>query len=61
VQYNSNHPAHSVLLEATVEALLRNRPPLPDSANADWVDSLPSWLKPLVGFFAFLSLIEPLA
>ncbi len=57
VQYNSNHPARSVLLEATVETLLRNRPPLPDSGDAYWVDSLPSWLKPLVGFFAFLSLI----
>jgi len=57
VQYNSNHPARSVLLEATVETLLRNRPPMPDSGNSDWVDSLPSWLKPLVGFFAFLSLI----
>jgi hypothetical protein len=58
VQYNSNHPARSVLLEATVETLLRNRPPLPDSGLAgSWKESLPNWLKPLVGFFAFLALI----
>jgi hypothetical protein len=57
VQYNSNYPARCVLLEATVETLLRSRPPLPDSHDAEWVDSLPSWLKPLIGFFAFLSLI----
>lgn len=57
MQYNSNRPVRSVLLEATIETLLRNRPPLPDAADAGWVDSLPNWLKPLVGFFAFLSLI----
>jgi hypothetical protein len=57
VQYHPNKPARSVHLEATVETLLRNRPPLPDSGNAGWADSLPNWLKPLVGFFAFLSLI----
>jgi hypothetical protein len=58
VQYNSNHPARSVLLEATVETLLRNRPPLLNSGLAgSWKESLPNWLKPLVGFFAFLALI----
>jgi len=57
VQYHSSKPARSVLLEATVETLLRNRPPQPDSGSAGWADSLPNWLKPLVGFFAFLSLI----
>jgi len=58
VQYNSNRPARSVLLEATVETLLRNRPALPDSGPAgSWTEPLPNWLKPLVGFFAFLALI----
>ena len=58
VQYNSNRPARSALLEATVETLLRNRPPLPDSGLGDsWNEPLPNWLKPLVGLFAFLSLI----
>ena len=58
VQYNSSHPVRSVLLEATVETLLRNRPPLPDPGLAgSWKESLPNWLKPLVGLFAFLALI----
>jgi hypothetical protein len=57
VQYNSNYPGRSTLLEATVETLLRNRPPLPDAGEAGWVDPLPSWQKPLVGFFSFLALI----
>ena len=58
VQYNSNRPARSALLETTVENLLRNRPPLPDSSvTRSWVEPLPNWLKPLVGFFAFLALI----
>ena len=58
VQYHSSKPARSVLLEATVETLLRNRPALPDSGLAgSWMEPLPNWLKPLVGFFAFLALI----
>jgi hypothetical protein len=58
VQYHPNHPARSVILEATVETLLRNRPALPDSGLADsWMEPLPNWLKPLLGFFAFLALI----
>jgi hypothetical protein len=55
VQYNSNHPARSLLLEATVETLLRNRPPVPDAR--DWTDSLPPLLKPFLGLFAFLSFV----
>jgi hypothetical protein len=57
VQYNPNKPARSFLLESTVETLLRNRPPVPDLGEADWRESLPNWLKPLVGLFALLSLI----
>jgi hypothetical protein len=57
VQYHPNKTSRSALLEATVENLLRNRPPLSDSSRASLVDSLPSWLKPLIGFSAFLSII----
>lgn len=58
VQYHPNKPARSVLLESTVEALLRNRPPVPDSGNAPpWTDSLPFWLKPFVGLFALLAIV----
>lgn len=58
VQYNFNRPGRSALLEATVESLLRSRPPSPDSsATGSWIEPLPNWLKPLVGFFAFLALI----
>ena len=55
VQYNPNKPARSMVLESTVEGLLRNRPPSPESGFS--LDSLPAWLKPFVGLFAFLSLI----
>lgn len=55
VQYHPNKSARSVLLEETVEALLRNRPPLPDAPN--WKDSLPGWFKPFIGIFALLALI----
>lgn len=54
IQYHPNKSARSVLLDETVEALLRNRPPL---LNAwDWMDSLPGWFKPFIGLFAFLAL-----
>jgi hypothetical protein len=55
VHYDARKSARSVLLEETVEALLRNRPPLHN--GPDWKDSLPQWFKPLVGTFAFLALI----
>jgi hypothetical protein len=55
VQHHPNKSARSVLLEETVESLLRSRPPLPDAP--DWKDSLPRWLKPFIGIFAFLALI----
>jgi hypothetical protein len=55
VQYQPNKPAHSALLEETVEALLRNRVLPPD--GLDWKDYLPEWFKPLISFFAFLALI----
>jgi hypothetical protein len=58
VQYHSSKPARSVLLESSVEALLGNRPPLPDSSQADsWKEPLPNWARPFLGFFAFLALI----
>jgi len=58
VQYHPSKPARSALLESSVEALLGNRPPQPDSADADsWKQPLPDWSKPFVGFFAFLALI----
>jgi len=57
VQYNSNRPARSVLLEATVEILLRNRPPSPNFSDGAWVESVPKWLKPFIGVFAVLSLV----
>jgi hypothetical protein len=44
-----------MVLESTVEGLLRNRPPSPESGFS--LDSLPAWLQPFVGLFAFLSLI----
>jgi hypothetical protein len=55
VQYHPNKAARSVLLEETVETLLRNRPPLPNAP--DWKDSLPAWFKPFIGIFAFLALV----
>ena len=55
VQYHPNKSARSVLLEETVESLLRSRPPLPNAP--DWRDSLPGWFKPLIGIFASLALI----
>ena len=55
VQYHPNKLARSMLLESTVETLLRNRPP--SSEPSFTLDTLPAWLKPFVGFFAFLSLV----
>jgi hypothetical protein len=55
VQYNSNRPSRSVLLEDTVESLLRNRPPALNPR--DWSDSLPPLLKPFLGLFALLSFV----
>jgi hypothetical protein len=58
VQYHSSKPARSVLLESTVETLLLNRPALPDSGlDTSWVEPLPNWARPFLGFFAFLALI----
>jgi hypothetical protein len=55
IQYSPNKPSRSVLLDDTVETLLRNRPPVPDAR--DWTDSLPPLLKPFLGLFAFLSFV----
>jgi hypothetical protein len=55
VQYHPNKSARSVLLDETVEALLRNRAPLLNAPN--WMDSLPGWLKPFIGVFTFLAFI----
>ncbi len=55
IQYNPNKPSRSILLEDTVENLLRNRPPVPGAR--DWADSLPPLLKPFLGLFAFLSFV----
>jgi hypothetical protein len=58
IQYNSSKPSRSALFESTVETLLRNRVPSPDSGSgALSLDSFPNWLKPLVGLFALLSLV----
>jgi hypothetical protein len=53
VRYSPNKPSRSVMLEDTVETLLRNRPPGPNAR--DWTDSLPPLLKPFLGLFALLS------
>ena len=55
VQYDPHKSARSVLLEETVETLLRNRQPLRNAP--DWRDSLPQWFKPFMGTFAFLAFI----
>ena len=55
VQYHPNKPARSTLLESTVETLLRSRPPSAEPGFS--LDVLPTWLKPFVGLFAFLSLV----
>jgi len=55
VQYNPNNSARSVILPETVEALLRNRPPLLNAP--EWKNPLPAWSKSLIGAFAFLALI----
>jgi hypothetical protein len=55
VQYNPNKPTRSMVLESTIEGLLRSRPPSPESGFS--LDSVPTWLRPFIGFFAFLSLI----
>jgi hypothetical protein len=55
VQYHPDKSARSILLEETVDTLLRNRLPLHNAP--DWRDSLPKWFEPFLGTFAFLSLI----
>jgi hypothetical protein len=55
IQYSPNKTSRSVLLEDNVEALLRNRPPVPDARH--WTDSLPPLLKPFLGLFALLSFV----
>ena len=59
VNYNSNNPARSTLLEATIDSLLRSRPPASPGAalGASYADPIPGWLKPFLGVFALLSLI----
>jgi hypothetical protein len=58
IQYDPDSPASSTLLESSVETLLRNRPPLPDSADRnDSTDFLPTALKPLVALCALLAFI----
>ncbi len=55
VQYHPNKSGRSVLLEDTVEALLRVRPVLPDAP--DWKDSLPGWVKSCLHIFTFMALV----
>lgn len=55
VQYHPTKSGRSLILEETVETLLRNRPPRPNAT--DWKDSLPAWLKFGLGIFAFLALL----
>lgn len=55
VRYDPNKPKRSVLLEETVETLLRNRLPLPNAPN--WKGSLPAWLKSLIPPCAVLALV----
>jgi len=55
VQYNPNNSARSVILPETVEALLRNRPPLLNAP--EWKNPLPAWSKSLIGALASLALI----
>lgn len=58
VHYNSSKPARSVLLEETVETMLRDRPPVPDSVKEAFsLDSLPAWLKPFVGVFSLIAIV----
>jgi hypothetical protein len=57
VQYNSNNPKRSALLETTIETLLKRRPPIPESAADDSINILPAWSKPLIALCAVLSFI----
>ncbi len=58
VQYNSNNPKRSALLETTVDTLLERRPPLPESDQKDSsINALPGWSKPLIGLCAILSFV----
>ncbi len=58
VQYNSNNPKRSALLETAVETLLARRPPLPESTSADSsINALPGWSKPLIALCAVLSFV----
>ena len=49
VHCSSTNPAHSALLEADIEVLLKNRGPAPDSSRP--TNSLPQWTKPFLWIF----------
>lgn len=59
VQYNPNKPSTSVLLEPSVETLLRNRPPktADELSLSAMPDAVPEWLRPLLWPFIALSAI----
>lgn len=56
VHYDPNQPSRSVLLDTSVDALLRARPPRPEGGLAG-KDSIPRWLRPLLWPFAALSAV----
>lgn len=58
VNYNPDKPSASILLEPSIDTLLRNRAPKPEGdAFASAADSVPLWAKPFLWLFAALSAI----
>jgi hypothetical protein len=59
VQYNPQKPSASVILEPSIETLLRNRAPKPADEHLGSVlpDAVPHWLKPFIWAFIVLSAV----
>jgi hypothetical protein len=59
IQYNLKRPSDSVVLESSIDTVLRGRAPNPVSPLAihRYWNPLPAWLKQLLPFFAVLSAI----
>ncbi len=54
VHYDPNRPSRSLVLEAEVESLLKNRTPAPFSKTL-FATTLPQWSRPFLWVFAWIS------
>jgi hypothetical protein len=59
VHYNPDKPAGSALSEPSLDTLLLNRPPIPESELSKRLmgEPIPDWLKPFLWLFAGLALL----